>query len=341
MTETQWNKLKAIIKGDQLSPVPVGFIIDSPWLPNWYGITILDYFSSEELWLKANLAALEVFPDIIFLPGFWSEFGMCTEPSAFGAKCIFWKDKFPFCEKTIHNPGEINQITPPDPKTDGLLPLVLNRLIMARKEIEAAGHDIRFSVSRGPLNIASFLMGTTEFLTTMMMQPDLVHKLLRMITDFLLEWHRLQRESFDTIDGILILDDIVGFIGEEEAKEFAVPYLTELYDIPASVKLFHNDADCTSSVKYYPGIGINLLNPGTHLTINQLKAATEGKIALLGNIPPRDVLASGSPGDVTSEVKKLLRETSDHSRLILSCGGGMPPGVSTENINAFMKGSKL
>jgi len=25
----------------------------------------------------------------MFLPGFWSEYGMCTEPSAFGARCSF------------------------------------------------------------------------------------------------------------------------------------------------------------------------------------------------------------------------------------------------------------
>jgi len=90
MTDTQWNNLVSTVNGNSKTFVPMGFIIDSPWLPNWYGITLLDYFSSDELWLKANLAAIETFPEIMFLPGFWSEYGMCTEPSAFGAKCIFW-----------------------------------------------------------------------------------------------------------------------------------------------------------------------------------------------------------------------------------------------------------
>lgn len=265
---------------------------------------------------------------------------MCTEPSAFGSKCIFWKDKFPFAEKTIHAPGDIDKIKLPDVETDGLLPLMLNRLVMTRSVIESAGHNIRFSVSRGPLNIASFLMGTSELLTTMMMQPDLIHKLLRIITDFLAGWHRLQRSSIDTIDGILMLDDIVGFVGEEEFKEFALPYMKQLYDVPASIKIFHNDADCASSVKYYPDIGINLFNPGPNIPIDDLKTMTGDKITILGTIPPRDVLASGSADDVRTAVKKLLSETSDHKKLILSCGGGMPPGVSTENINAFLEASR-
>ena len=86
MTDRQWEILQRTIKGEVFNPLPVGFIIDCPWLPNWYGITIVDYFSNDDLWLKANLKAMQDFPDVMFLPGFWSEFGMCTEPSAFGAR---------------------------------------------------------------------------------------------------------------------------------------------------------------------------------------------------------------------------------------------------------------
>jgi uroporphyrinogen-III decarboxylase len=216
------------VNGVKKQPLPIGFIIDSPWLPNWYGINILDYFSNDELWLKANLKAIQTFPEVMFLPGFWSEYGMCTEPSAFGAKCIFWKNEFPFAEKTIHSSSDIDHLKLPNPATDGLLPFMLNRLVKTRPAIEEAGHKIRFSVSRGPLNVASFLMGTTELMTTMMMEPEAIHKLLRIITDFLKTWHKLQQDTVPTIDGIMMLDDIIGFIGEQEFMEFGYPYLKEL-----------------------------------------------------------------------------------------------------------------
>ena len=35
------------------------------------------------------------FRDVWFLPGFWAEFGMCTEPSAFGGKCVWHENAFP------------------------------------------------------------------------------------------------------------------------------------------------------------------------------------------------------------------------------------------------------
>ena len=164
MTNNQWNELLAVINGAPRNRAPIGFIIDSPWLPNWFGIDILDYFTNETLWFEANRKAIETFPEVMFLPGFWSEFGMCTEPSAFGAKCVFHKNEFPFAEKTIRDVAQIDDLAEPDPATDGLLPFMLNRLKSVRPRLEDMGHKIRFSVSRGPLNVATFLMGTTEFL---------------------------------------------------------------------------------------------------------------------------------------------------------------------------------
>ena len=340
MTDQHWNDLLALIKGEKRGKLPVGFIIDCPWLPKWYGISILDYFTNDELWLKANLKAIETFPDVIFLPGFWSEYGMCTEPSAFGAKSVFWENEFPFAEKLIHSVEDIDQLMVPDPQTSGLLPFMLNRLKISRPAIEAAGHKIRFSVSRGPLNIASFLMGTTELMMAMMMDPDRVHQLMRIITDFLKKWHQIQQDAIPTIDGIMMLDDIVGFIGEEEFVEFGLPYFKELYNTNHVVKLFHNDADCQMSVKYYPEIGINVYNPGLDLTINEIQEATKHQIVILGSLPPRDVLAACTPDEVYQQTKTMIEAVADKSKLLASCGGGMPPDVSTENINAFIKAAE-
>jgi uroporphyrinogen-III decarboxylase len=177
-------------------------------------------------------------------------------------------------------------------------------------------------------------------MTTMMMEPEMVHKLMRVITDFLKTWHKLQMDAIPTIDGIMMLDDIVGFVGETEFMEFGYPYLKELYDVKASVKLFHNDADCSMSVKYYPELGINLYNPGTHMTVKELIEATAGKTTILGNIPPRDVLAAGTSEDVKKAVEELLANTPDHTRLMPSCGGGMPPAVSDQNIRAFISAAR-
>ncbi|MDR0230877.1 MAG: uroporphyrinogen decarboxylase family protein [Dysgonamonadaceae bacterium] len=341
MTDTQWKQLLSIIKGEPQTEIPAGFIIDCPWLPKWYGISLVDYFSNDELWLKANFAAIDAFPDVMFFPGFWSEYGMCTEPSAFGAKCTFWKNEFPFASKTIQTVEEIDNLEVPDPETDGLLPFMLNRLALAQPAIEAKGHKIRFSVSRGPLNIASFLMGTTEFMMAIVLEPERVHRLMRIITDFLKRWHEIQRQTFPSIDGIMMLDDIVGFISEEDFLEFGFPYIKEINDAAnVNVKLFHNDADFRVSVKHYPAMGVNLYNPGIYMDVNEIKEEVNNGLTVLGSIPPRDVLAMASPEEVGKATSELLNGLKDTSRFILSCAGGMPPNVSTENLNALLQANK-
>ena len=337
MTDRQWEILLKTINGEASTPLPIGFIIDSPWLPNWYGVKILDYFSNDEIWLNANLKAINDFPEVMFLPGFWSEFGMCTEPSALGARGTFPPDEFPFAHKVIHSVDDIDNLPEPDPRTDGLLPFMLNRLKLAQPKIEAAGHKIRFAVARGPLNVASYLMGSTEFLTMMMMQPDKAEILMKKITAYLKNWLSLQMETFPSIDGIFLLDDIIGFMGENEFRTFGLPYFKELFDVNVSVKFLHNDAPCKVSAPFLPEMGVNLFNMGFEVTLNELKALTKGKVTLVGNIPPRDVLGSGTAEDVTEATKALLNSLEDKSRVIMSCGGGMPPGVKTENIRAFIE----
>ncbi|MBN2704585.1 MAG: hypothetical protein JXR23_10280 [Pontiellaceae bacterium] len=338
MTDQQWNNLLAVIRGETQPTLPSGFVIDCPWLPNWYGVNIIDYFSNDEIWLAANLKAIREFPDTMFLPGFWSEYGMCTEPSAFGARCSFPINEFPHAHKVIHSAEEIDSLEVPNPETDGLLPFVLNRLRLAEPRIKEAGHNIRFAVARGPLNIASYLMGSTEFLMAMMMTPDRAHRLMRIITDFLNAWIDLQMKTFPTIDGIFLLDDIIGFIGDTEFRTFGLPYFKELYDKDVSVKFLHNDAPCKVSAPYLPEIGVNLFNMGFEVDLNELKAVTGNRVTMLGNLPPRDVLASATPDEVEKATRALMESLDDPSRIILSCGGGMPPGVSSENMRAFLKG---
>ncbi len=328
--------LQKTMKGEVLNPFPVGFIIDCPWLPNWYGINILDYFSNDDLWLKANLKALQDFPDVMFFPGFWAEYGMCTEPSAFGARCTFPLNEFPHAHRVIQSVDDIDLLPQPNPKTDGLLPFVLNRLKLTQPKIEAAGHKIRFAVARGPLNIASYLMGSTEFLTTMMMQPEKIESLMKKITKYLKDWLHLQMETFPSIDGIFMLDDIIGFMGEEEFRNFALPYFKELYDANVSVKFLHNDAPCKVSAPLLPEMGVNLFNMGFDITLNELQQLTQHKVTLLGNIPPRDVLASSNAAKVSDTAVRLVNSLQDKSKIIFSCGGGMPPDVSSENITAFV-----
>ncbi len=336
MNDQQWNTLVSVVRGEALSPVPTAFIIDSPWLPNWAGHSILDYFTDESVFLDDNLKAIRTFPGAMFLPGFWSEYGMCTEPSAFGSVSVWGEDEFPFARKVLHTPSQVERLEKPNPRKHGLLPFAIKRLQHLQPKMEKAGHKIRFAVARGPLNIASFLMGTPEFLESIKTEPELMHHLLAIVTEFLVDWIAYQRETFPSIDGIFLLDDIVGFVSRRDFETFALPYLQRAFDADVTVKFFHNDAPCKASAPLLEAAGINLLNFGVQHKLADMKIWTNNRIALMGNIAPRDVLAEGTPADVKRTVTELLNVLDDRTRLIVSCGGGMPPHAPTENIQALV-----
>jgi uroporphyrinogen decarboxylase len=336
MTDPQWQDLLRTIRGEAFDPLPAGLIIDCPWLPGWAGMTILDYFSDERKWLEANLAAVERFPRVWFLPGFWSEFGMCTEPSAFGGKCVWYENAFPSVERSLYDYAEIDRLKKPNCRTDGMLPYVLRRLVNCRPLIERAGHRIRFAVARGPLNIASYLLGHTEFLIGVKTNPDEIHRLLRVITEFLVDWIGLQAGTIDSIDGIFLLDDLVGFLRDDDFCQFALPYLKQVFESrPVSVRFLHNDAAGLVTARHLAAIGVNLFNFSFNHSVSEIRKLAGPSVALLGNIPPRDVLAAGTPDDVRRSVAEMLSGIDDRRGIIVSCGGGAPPGVSSANIEAL------
>lgn len=341
MRNSSWNDLLALTDGKKLNYQPVGFIVDSPWIPGWYGIPAIDYYASDEQWLKSNLKAINTFPDVWFMPGFWSEYGMCTEPSAFGSRMIFLENNLPHAEKILADISDADRLPQPNVKTDGLLPFMINRLKHSESAIREADHQIRFAVARGPLNVASFLMGTTEFMMALALDPEGSHRLLRKITGFICDWLAWQKECFPSINGILLLDDIIGFVGETEFTEFVLPYFRKIFSSTgAKVRFLHNDAEGLITARHLNEMGVNVFNFSFNHSMGEIRELAGDDIVLVGNIPPRDVLAAGNTDQVLGAVKKASEEIIKHDRIIWSAGGGMPPDVKNENIKAFIKAVK-
>jgi uroporphyrinogen decarboxylase len=139
-----------------------------------------------------------------------------------------------------------------------------------------------------------------------------------------------------------LLDDIVGFVGEEECHEFVVPYLKRAFEAaPAKVRFFHNDAFGLVCAPFLKEMGVNLFNFAFDHSINQIRELAGPDVSLIGNLPPRDILAAGTPEEVYSETVAMIQGVNNRSRIIWSCGGGIPQNVSTENLKAFVSAVKL
>ena len=119
---TPWERFTGVARGVQADRVPVALIVDSPWLPGYAGIDTLDYFLQPDEWLRINLDLLKRFPDVAWIPGFWVEYGMAAEPSAFGPRIVWHHDRPPSIEPVHRGLTLLADSEPPDPQRHGLIP---------------------------------------------------------------------------------------------------------------------------------------------------------------------------------------------------------------------------
>jgi uroporphyrinogen decarboxylase len=338
MQRAQWDVFRNAAKGLNNGPVPMALIVDSPWIPGYLGIGHLDYYLDPEAWFDANLRITRQFPEVIFFPSWWVEYGMAAEPSAMGARVRFWPNQPPGISPALIRLEDVDCLRPVDVHSDGFAALTLQRYRTQKQRILDAGYVIPAVAARGPLCTAAFCRGVNEFLMDLTEDPAAVHRLLEVTTRLTVDWLKAQAEAIgETVEGILVLDDIVGFLSRKHYLEFAHRYLRQVFhEFPAEwVKVYHNDANIKPFLEDLADTGFDVLNWGKNLDVTEVRRRIGDRICLMGNVDPLDIGTRGAPEDVKAATLEVLSKCGGHN-LILSVGGGVSPGMPGANIRAMI-----
>jgi uroporphyrinogen-III decarboxylase len=339
MRPHQWQSFKKAARQAPDATTPVALIVDSPWIPGYTGIGHLDYFLDPEAWFQANLKVARDFPGVILLPSWWVEYGMAIEPSAMGSRVHFYPDRTPDQSPMLKSLADVENIPAVNPLADGLMPFALHLYRKHRPRILDAGFIIPAVAARGPLCLAAFLRGVTDFMMDIVENPEAVHKLLARTTQTVIDWLKAQADAAgDTVEGILVLDDIVGFLSAPAYREFAHPYLKQICDAfpPEWIKIYHNDANVRPCLADLPGTGFDVLNWGYKVDFLQAREKTAGRMCMMGNVNPLEIGVRGTPEMVRAAAAEVLAKANGKG-LILSVGGGVSPGMPRENIEALLE----
>jgi uroporphyrinogen-III decarboxylase len=127
MRKEQWELFKQVAKSGEADRVPISLIVDSPWMPGCLGISFPDYYFDPEVWFQSNLRIMKEFPDVIFFPSWWVEYGMAIEPSALGCRIHFAQNQPPSQIPALLRLEDIGESRPVDPLADGLMCATLHR----------------------------------------------------------------------------------------------------------------------------------------------------------------------------------------------------------------------
>jgi uroporphyrinogen-III decarboxylase len=333
---TPWERFATVARGGQADRVPVAMIVDSPWLPGYAGIDTLTYFLRLDEWLRINLGLLDRFPDVAWVPGFWIEYGMATEPSAFGARIVWHHDRPPSIEPVRGGLTALADIEPPDPQQHGLMPLILHQYADVERRLLPEGMNIKMVAARGPLAVASWLLGVTDLMIALKTQPEDTSQLLDMLTTTAITWLRAQLGVLHAPEGILVLDDIVGMLSPKMFEQFVRPYFSRIFaSFEGLIRVFHNDTPCAHLVAPMSTLGFDVFNFSHELDIATVQAKMPG-VALMGNVPPLNVMVRGTPEQAQAWAHECVLKTGGRG-LILSAGGGASPGTLPEAIDALVR----
>ena len=316
----------------------MALIVDSPWLPGYEGIHTLDYFLNTETWYEINMRLIDRFPDVAWIPGFWIEYGMATEPSAFGVRTHFHPDRPPSIEPVVTDITHWADAPLPDVHEDGLMPLVLRRYKQTEERLRAEGLNIKMVASRGPMVTAAWVMGVTGLMTGMVTNPKEVHKFLDTMTTTIINWLHAQLDEISEPEGMMLLDDIVGMVSVNHYQEFIAPRLRRIFDeFEGLIRIYHNDTPCAHLFPALAEANFDVFNFTHEVDIAQAKAMMGHRVAMMGNVPPLNVGVRQSPEAVIKWARDCLDKAAPGGGMILSVGGGISPGMPAENVDALVE----
>jgi uroporphyrinogen-III decarboxylase len=339
---TPWERFKQAARLEEPDSVPVALIVDSPWLPGYAGIHTLDYFLNTDKWYAINRGLIDRFPDAVWIPGFWVEYGMAAEPSAFGARVHFHHDRPPSIEPVVTDIAHWAAAPLPDVREDGFMPLVLRLYKQAEDRLQAEGLNIKMVAARGPMVTASWVMGVSDLMMGIVNHPQETGKFLDTVTTTIINWLHAQLEMIREPEGMMLLDDIVGMVSLEHYQAFVAPRLQRIFDeFDGLVRIFHNDTVCPH---LYPALAeahFDVFNFTHEVDIAQVKAMMGHRVALMGNVPPLSVGVRESPEVVAQWSKTCLDRAAPGGGMILSVGGGVSPDMPAENIDAMLETARI
>lgn len=343
MNQYEWERLEKAIRRKNEKP-EIALIVDSPWIPGYCGHGITDFMARQDLWLRDYQTIKMDFYGAIFIPDYWVEFGMATEPSSFGCRIEFFQDNLPIVHHLFDSIDDFepSDLKLPNPKTSGFAPIALSLQKHVQEKIQSTGDDAYIVATRGPLTLASHLMELSELLIGVKLEPEKVHALLRVTSDYCVNWLHAQMENVRSAKAILVLDDVTGFLGENDYLEFAHPYLKKIFSaFPEMMHFFHNDTDSDVCFSHIADTGAQLFNFTHKRNIGLVREKVGDTVCLMGNVPPMS-LVHETPERVRELTKAVIADycaanAGSCAGLLVSTGGGVPMGAARENVAAAIE----
>ncbi len=337
-----WDKALSAARGEEPEKVPIVLFTYSMVLKRFCGVTEYEYYQNVKLQLEAKIAFQRRFPQVLNLY-MAPEYGeLHIVPTAFGAQLEWMKDAPPWVkEYPIKSPEDVDKLAESGIPEPGEVEVAAVNLGRYEYLYEWFPKDLREEYGYVDgwvypglcVEGAALTMGYDKFLVWMRRHPDVLHKWLRLATDFVLKYCTAVEERVGRCKGLLIIDHTASMMGRKHFDEFVLPYLNKVFQrYPKAFRIWHNEGSVGHILDAVDKINAEIWHFGAFDSPKRCKAETH--FCLMGNIHP-PTFAESSPEHVEDECRKLIAEAGGGGKLWLSTGGGMSPNTPLRNVEAM------
>jgi uroporphyrinogen decarboxylase len=260
---------------------------------------------------------------------------LSVEASALGLPVRFPLDESPSVENhPLRSAADLVRFYGSDILSDGRVAVFVETMrLMARYlDVLKGGYVI------GPFSLAGLLMGASEAAMATVVNPELLHAVLRFTSGVISRYARaLERAGADMI---AILEPSASFLSPRHFREFAGVYLQEIIGTLSSVPILHICGQTTSLLQAMVETGAQGLSLDSMVDLPAAATHVSEDVVLIGNLDTVQVMIQASPNGVYRATRDLLQAMAPFSNFVLSTACDLPLETPLENIHAMMDAAR-
>lgn len=189
----------------------------------------------------------------------------------------------------------------------------------------------------GPFSLAGRLLDVTEAMLYCYDDPDMVHTVLKKVTEFTTEYIKAYKAV--GANGVVIAEPLAGLLTPDLNEEFSVAYVKQIVEAVQDenfIVIYHNCGGGTPKmVDEILTIGASAYHFGNAIDMAEMVKLFPADVVVMGNIDPSSQFRNGTVESIRKATLELLEKCKDHPNFIISSGCDIPPLSNWDNIDAF------
>lgn len=296
------------------------------------------YVTVKELVTNSNYQALgmKMIADRYDMPAVPSFMDLSVEAEAFGSRTVYQADEVPtIIGKIIEDEEDLEKLKKPK-VGDGRTGIYVEG---TRKAMKLITDRPVFGGCTGPFSLAGRLMDINEIMMLCYEEPELVHSVLRRVTDFLIEYVKAYKDI--GAQGVIMAEPLAGVLSPQLAQEFSTEYVKEIVGTLQDqnfIIIYHNCGNYTIQlIDTILDTGCRMFHFGDSIDMAEMMKLIPPDCIAMGNVSPARHFRNGTPQSVRNATIRLLEACGRNRNFMVSSGCDIPPLTEFENIDAFFE----